>query len=168
MPPLDPQYRRAVELIETLELRPHPEGGFYREVFRSPDVVNPDDQRGERSALTTIYFLLTDDTYSRWHRVRSDEVWHLYEGGPLEVMELDEKCRELTTHTLACVDATGARPVHTVRAERWQAARSLGRYTLVGCTVGPGFDFADFELLADHMRTAAMLRDCHPAVRAFW
>jgi len=151
-----------------LDLKLHPEGGFYRELFRSEAVVTPADQRGDRSALTTIYFLLTGDTHSRWHRVRSDEVWHLYEGGPLEVMELDDECRELSTHTLAQVDASGARPVHTVPAGTWQAARSVGRYTLVGCTVGPGFDFADFELLADRMGTAVLARDCHPAVRAFW
>ena len=152
--------QRAAELIETLGLKRHPEGGHYRELFRSPEIVQPADQRGERSALTTIYFLLTDDTYSRWHRVRSDEVWHLYEGGPLEVMELDPECQEFSTFTVA--------PVHVVPAGTWQAARSIGPYTLVGCTVGPGFEFADFELLADHMGTAVLVRDIHPAARAFW
>lgn len=151
---------RAAELIQTLQLKLHPEGGYYRELFRSPEIVQPADQRGDRSALTTIYFLLTDDTYSRWHRVRSDEVWHLYEGGPLEVMELDRDCRDLTTHPVA--------PVHVVPAGKWQATRSIGPYALVGCTVGPGFEFADFELLADHMGSAVPVRDCHPAVRAFW
>jgi predicted cupin superfamily sugar epimerase len=159
---------RAAELIETLGLDPHPEGGFYREVFRSSEIVHPADRRGERSALTTIYFLLTDDTYSRWHRVRSDEVWHLYEGGPLDVMELDADCRELTTHRLAPVGSGDARPVHIVEAGRWQAARSLGKYALAGCTVGPGFDFIDFELLAERMHTSATSRDWHPAVKAFW
>lgn len=164
----DPSHPRALELVTALGLKPHPEGGFYREVFRSREVVNPADRRGDRSALTTIYFLLTESSYSRWHRVRSDEVWHLYEGGPLEVMELDAECRELTTHTLRAVDAVGSRPVHTVTAGTWQAARSVGPYALMGCTVGPGFDFADFELLADHMGTVALARDCHPAVAAFW
>jgi len=166
MTPKGPAHPRAIELIETLELEPHPEGGFYRELFRSEGLVAPADNRGHRSALTTIYFLLTDDTYSRWHRVRSDEVWHLYEGGPLEVMELDADCRTLSTHTLSAVDALGARPVHTVPAGTWQAARSLGRYTLAGCTVGPGFDFADFELLAEQTGNAAP--DRHPAVKSFW
>ena len=151
---------RAAELIEKLRLELHPEGGYYREVFRSSDTVDPADRRGVRSALTTIFFLLTDDTYSRWHRVRSDEVWHLYEGGPLEVMELDAECREVATYEVA--------PVHVVPAGRWQAARSVGPYTLVGCTVGPGFEFADFELLADHLGTAALGRDWHPAVRTYW
>ena len=158
---------RAAALIETLDLEPHPEGGFYRELFRSSETVRPSDQRGDRSALTTIYFLLTAESYSRWHRVRSDEVWHLYEGGPLEVLELDASCHELTTNQLAGVDTDGVRPVHVVAAGKWQAARSVGPYALAGCTVGPGFDFSDFQLLADEIG-AAFTRDCHPAVAAFW
>jgi len=81
-------HERARELISTLEMRPHPEGGYYREVYRSIDRVMPGDGRGERAALTTIYFLLVEGTFSRWHQVDSDEVWHLYEGGPLELLEL--------------------------------------------------------------------------------
>jgi uncharacterized protein len=78
---------RAAELITTLGLQPHPEGGFYRQIFRSAVQVNPMDPRGPRAALTTIYFLLPEGTFSRWHQVASDEVWHLYEGGPLELLE---------------------------------------------------------------------------------
>jgi len=78
---------RAAELITTLGLQPHPEGGFYRQIFRSVVQVNPMDRRGPRAALTTIYFLLPEGTFSRWHQVASDEVWHLYEGGPLAVVE---------------------------------------------------------------------------------
>jgi uncharacterized protein len=74
------QQPRAAQLIERLGLQPHPEGGFFREVFRSEHAVTTDDGRGARAALTTIYFLLTRNTFSRWHRVRSDETWHLYEG----------------------------------------------------------------------------------------
>ena len=139
---------RAAELIATLDLRPHPEGGFYREVFRSAARVTPADGRGPRAALTTIYFLLPEGTHSRWHRVASDEVWHLYEGGPLELLELDTSGRDLVRQRLAPVGG-GAAPVHTVAAGRWQAARPLAGYALVGCTVGPGFDFADFRRLAD-------------------
>lgn len=161
-------HERAAELIETLGLEVHPEGGFYRELFRSTATVTPADGRRERAALTTIYFLLTDETFSRWHRVRSDEVWHLYEGGPLEVMELDAECKTLATHRLEPVDGEGGRPVHVVEAGTWQAARSIGPYALMGCTVGPGFDFADFELLAGQIGPAVLARDVHPAVRAFW
>ncbi|MDF1506088.1 cupin domain-containing protein [Roseisolibacter sp. H3M3-2] len=154
---------RAAALIATLDLRPHPEGGHYRELFRSDARVATDDGRGARAALTTIYFLLAAGAVSRWHRVASDEVWHLYEGGPLELLELDADARTLARHRLAPVadgDGAGA-VVLTVPAGRWQAARPLGDYALVGCTVGPGFDFADFAMLADDAAAA-------PAVRAEW
>ena len=92
-------HARAAELIAQLSLQPHPEGGYYREVFRSAGVVTPADGRGARAALTTIYFLLPAGAASRWHRVTSDEVWHFYEGDPIELLELDAEigrasCRE--------------------------------------------------------------------------
>ena len=79
-------HRRAAELIRELGLAPHPEGGFFREIFRSTLLVEPCDGRSRRSALTAIFFLLAQGQVSRWHSVRSDEVWHLYEGGPLELL----------------------------------------------------------------------------------
>jgi len=152
-------HARAAELIATLELEPHPEGGFYREIFRSAALISPADGRGPRAALTTIYFLLPGDAVSRWHRVTSDEVWHLYEGGPLEVLELDEECAALTRHRL---DAASGAHVCTIAAGRWQAARPLGDYAFVGCTVAPGFDFADFTLLAEDTAAAAHVRSAWP------
>jgi uncharacterized protein len=143
---------RAAELITKLNLEPHPEGGYYREIFRSAGLVTPSDGRGPRAALTTIYFLLPGGIVSRWHRVASDEVWHLYEGGPLEVLTVDPECKVLSRHKL---ESTA--PVCTVAAGHWQAARSLGDYALAGCTVGPGFDFADFAILADDPASAARL-----------
>jgi uncharacterized protein len=143
---------RATELITQLQLERHPEGGYYREIFRSAGLVEPADGRGPRAALTTIYFLLPAGIDSRWHRVTSDEVWHLYEGGPLEVLAVDPGFSTLTRHTL-----DQRTPVCTVAASDWQAARTLGDYALVGCTVGPGFDFADFTLLADDAPSAARL-----------
>src|SRR4029077_10281602 len=122
---------RAAELIATLDLKPHPEGGFYEEIYRSALRVQPEDERGERAALTTIYFLLPGGSVSRWHRVSSDEVWHLYEGGPLELLEMDSELRDVERHILGAV-APDRRPVHTVAANRWQAARALGDYALVG------------------------------------
>jgi hypothetical protein len=111
---------RAAELIEALALRPHPEGGFYREIYRSASQVTPPDGRGLRAALTTIYFLLPNGTPSRWHQVRSDEVWHLYEGGPLELFELRADGSSLTRQRLAAPsDPTGS-PVYTVPAGHWQ------------------------------------------------
>ena len=127
---------RAAELIAMLELRPHPEGGFYREVFRSDAQVTPADARGSRAALTTIYFLLPDGAVSRWHQVASDEVWHLYEGGPLELLELGPTGDELARHLLASLGSGDGAPVRTIAAGQWQAARPLGDYVLVGCTVG--------------------------------
>lgn len=144
-------HARATELITQLQLERHPEGGYYREIFRSADLVEPADGRGPRAALTTIYFLLPAGTISRWHRVTSDEVWHLYEGGPLEVLAVDPAFSALSRHKLE----THA-PVCTVAAAHWQAARTLGDYALTGCTVGPGFDFEDFTILGHD--TASTMR----------
>jgi predicted cupin superfamily sugar epimerase len=158
---------RAAELIAELRLQPHPEGGFYREIFRSRTPVTPTDGRGERASLTTIHFLLTSETVSRWHRVSSDEVWNLYEGGPLELIELDVAARQLTRHVLGALDGGASTPVHVVAAGQWQAARSLGDYALMGCTVGPGFDFADFELMSPHGNDAAVVRAEWPHLALF-
>lgn len=155
---------RTAELIATLDLHPHPEGGFYRELHRSMSQVTPADGRGVRAALTTIYFLLPGGTSSRWHRVSSDEVWHLYEGGPLELLELDADARHLERHRLGAIGDGDSAPVHTVPAGVWQAARPLGDYVLVGCTVGPGFDFADFRMLADDPQLATIVRHAWPEV----
>jgi len=158
---------RAASLIATLGLQPHPEGGFYREIFRSAAYVTPADERGPRAALTTIYFLLPKGAVSRWHRVTSDEVWHLYEGGPLELLELDASGQDLVRHRLAPIGAGADAPVHTTAAGVWQAARPLADYALMGCTVGPGFDFADFRLLADDAERAAEVQATWPAVAEF-
>lgn len=157
-------HSRAADLIATLDLQPHPEGGFYREMHRSASRVTTHDARGERAAITTIYFLLPGGAQSRWHQVDSDEVWHFYEGDPLELLELDARGAALASHRLGPVDGTAQRPVYTIPAGAWQAARSLGEYTLVGCSVGPGFDFADFRLLADHPALAATVRRAWPDV----
>ena len=132
---------RARQLIDTLDLKPHPEGGWYRQTFKSDERVTRHADGAERSALSSIYFLLVEGTFSAWHRVRSDEAWHFYEGDPIEVLT---RADEHTTPAITFLHA-GQR-VHVVRAGEWQAARTIGAYTLVGCTVGPGFEFDDFEL----------------------
>ena len=153
---------RVAELIATLGLQPHPEGGFYRQIFKSAVQVTPMDGRGPRAALTTIYFLLPEGSFSRWHQVASDEVWHLYEGGPLELLELDPSRQTVLRHRLGLVGSGTDAPVCTIGAELWQAARPLGQYAFVGCTVGPGFDWADFRLLADDHARAAAIRAALP------
>ena len=156
---------RAASLITALNLIPHPEGGYYGELYRSNAVVHPVGGRGPRSALTTIYFLLTGDTVSRWHRVQSDEVWHFYEGAPLDLWVASPDGEQARQRRLGPLDAE-QQPVWTVPAGWWQAARSAGAYTLVGCTVAPGFDFSDFTLAADQPPAAAALRDHHPLLAA--
>ena len=148
---------RARELVRLLELAPHPEGGAFRETFRSALTVRPDDARPERSALTLIYFLLADGGASRWHRVSSDEAWCWLEGDPLELWTMPDAGSPATLHLLGPV-ADGVRPTAVVPAGTWQAARTRGAHTLVSCAVGPGFDFADFEMLADLPAAAARTR----------
>jgi predicted cupin superfamily sugar epimerase len=138
---------RARELIQILELERHPEGGWYREVFRSPrEVRAPLEGAPTRSALTTIYFLLTEGEPTAWHSVASDEIWHFLEGAPAELFTIDPSDSHRRTHRLGMLGG-GAAPVGIVPAGHGQMARTLGAFTLVGCTVGPGFDFADFKLL---------------------
>ena len=157
--------RRAAHLIEALGLTPHPEGGYFAEVYRSAGRVQPLDGRDDRPALTTIYFLLLAGAASRFHRVASDEVWHYYEGDPIELWTADAGFTTVTRRLLGRVD-NGRRPTHVVLAGEWQAARSTGAYTLVGCTVGPGFEFADFEMLEQSPEAGKALKARHPELAA--
>ena len=152
---------RAAHLFAALGLQPHPEGGFFRETFRSTHAVRPADGRPDRAALTTIHFLLVSGAVSRWHRVASDEAWHFYEGAPLDLWQADAEADAVEVVRLGRFDGAGTVPAHVVPAGCWQAARTTGAYTLVGCTVGPGFDFDDFEMLADQPALAAAMRR-HP------
>ena len=140
-------HARAADLIETLGLQPHPEGGWYREVYRSADPVQRDGVA--REALTTIYYLLTAGQLSRWHVVALDEVWHFHEGDGLELLTWQPGAAAVESIALGPVAAGGARPLQVVPRGIWQAARPRGAYALVGCTVAPGFDFADFQFCAD-------------------
>lgn len=154
-------HAHAAILIDALRLEPHPEGGHYREVYRSPSAVRPDDGRSERPALTSIYFLLAGADHSRWHVVGSDEVWHHLEGDPLELLVVDPASMALRTLILGR-RTRGGRQIQAVPAGHWQAARTLGDYTLAGCTAGPGFVFDDFKLLRDDESAASKLRSGLP------
>ena len=143
---------RAQELVASLKLAPHPEGGWYREVFRSPLGVAPQDGRSPRAALTSIYFLLEAGQQSRWHKVLSDEVWIHLEGAPLELWQWDAAANAASCTTLGPLNfGTDVVAQHVIPAGIWQAARpkdaSEAPYTLVSCVVAPGFDFADFSMM---------------------
>ena len=131
----------AGDVIRLLDLQPHPEGGHYRETFR--DLQSVDAVSG-RAASTAIYFLLRDGEISRWHRVDAAEVWHWYAGAPL-ALSVVEGAQKLEVR-LGLDLTAGERPQAVVPAQAWQQARSLGAWTLVGCTVAPGFEFAGFEM----------------------
>ena len=150
-------------LIDRLRLAAHPEGGHFRELYRSTTQVQPADDRSPRASLTTIYFLLTAGQIGRWHRVRSDEVWHFYEGEPLELLVADPGVTHVDRLILG-PRATGGQLVHVVPANYWQAARPLGTYGLAGCTVAPGFEFADFLFLRDDPAPLATLRANDPSL----
>jgi predicted cupin superfamily sugar epimerase len=156
---------RARALIDGLRLQPHPEGGHYREVHRSAAHVTPHDGRATRTAGTAIYFLLSIGEFSRWHRVTSDETWHHYEGDALELLVAPPTLRELHRIVLGPALSSDG-PSHTVPADWWQAARPLGAYTLAGCTVAPGFEFADFTFLRDDDAAIARLQLLNPEAAA--
>jgi predicted cupin superfamily sugar epimerase len=128
----------ADDVIRLLDLAPHPEGGHYRETFRDSSRTNG------RSASTAIYYLLRGGEVSRWHRVDASEVWHWYAGAALELsISVGE---DTVSHILGPGLAAGERPQAVVPAHVWQMARSLGDWTLIGCTVAPGFEFSGFEM----------------------
>jgi predicted cupin superfamily sugar epimerase len=122
-------------VVRRLGLRPHPEGGFYGETFRSPLQLTLPDGR-VRSASTAIHYLLPSNAWSTWHRVRADEIWHHYDGAPLRLYRLGLGEARLAADT----------PQAVVPAGVWQAAEPSGGAVLCGCTVAPGFEFEDFEL----------------------
>lgn len=160
---------QADDIIAALDLKPHPEGGHFRETFRDGPVAGPfaalrpvapgvDHRDGPvagpfaalrpaapgRDYSTAIYFLLKAGEASRWHRIDAAEVWHYYKGAPLE-LRIEGRAPILLGPDLAA----GQAPQIVVPPGAWQAARSIGDFTLVGCTVAPGFDFAAFELAPD-------------------
>ncbi len=138
---MDPDKITAEEVIALFGLAPHPEGGHYRETFR--DAYG----QGDRAHSTAILFLLREGEVSRWHRVDAAEHWHFHGGAPLLLQIADGDARQEVR--LGADWRAGDAPHAIVPAHAWQSAKSLGAWTLVGCTVAPGFEFAGFELAPD-------------------
>jgi predicted cupin superfamily sugar epimerase len=138
------------EIIRLLDLQPHPEGGWYRRTFE--DTTTDADGR---PASTAIYYLLQAEEMSAWHRIDAVEIWHYHAGAPLSLTLSPPDGVGMTAHTLGPDLRAGCRPQGVVPTGWWQTAVSLGAWTLVGCTVAPGFDFAGFELAPEGWRPSA-------------
>ncbi|MES2567694.1 MAG: cupin domain-containing protein [Bacteroidota bacterium] len=142
-------------IVQELNLLPHPEGGYYKETYRSELKVSqsclPADFSGERNIATGIYFLIEKGNFSALHKIKSDETWHFYYGDALEVIEINEK-GELTQTKIGPDLRNGEKFQYTVKANTWFGSRvsSKGNFSFVGCTVYPGFDFQDFKLGKKH------------------
>ncbi|MDD9920899.1 MAG: cupin domain-containing protein [Boseongicola sp.] len=130
----------ADDIIALLDLSPHPEGGWYRQTWVGLE--------SPRASGTCIYFLLKEGEQSHWHRVDAAEIWHYYAGAPIKLVISEDSAGPAKAHELGPGLEKGQRPQFIVPAGAWQSATSLGDWTLVGCTVSPGFEFAGFELAA--------------------
>ncbi|HEX3635533.1 MAG TPA: cupin domain-containing protein [Paraburkholderia sp.] len=171
MPNVSASHTAKDELIHRFDLKPHPEGGFFSETYRSAEPVRRDDGSMQtRSASTAIYYLLCDGAHSAWHRIKSDEVWHFYAGEPLNVHVLDQ-AGALITHRLGnALTHSDAVFQAVVPAGLWFAAECAdpATFALVGCTVAPGFEFSEFELAdveplkAQHPQHAALIERLGP------
>lgn len=137
----------ADELIDLLNLEPHPEGGAFAETYRSSEEITTADGR-VRNIGTAIYFLLREGQLSQWHRVASDELWYYHAGDPL-ILEVIDHHGNFTTQKLgmpASTSETDIRPQRIIKAHEWQRAYTTGTFTMLSCTVHPGFSFDDFEM----------------------
>ena len=137
----------AKAIIESLDLTPHPEGGWYKETWRAE--ADP----GNRAAGTAIYYLLEADQFSHWHRIDSTEIWHWYAGAPLS-MTVSPNGHDAESIHLGPEIGLGQRPQFIIPPHWWQTATSLGQWSLMGCTVSPGFEFDGFEMAPDDWRPA--------------
>lgn len=136
----DENTTQAQALIDTLQLSRHPEGGWYRQTWQH------ETSEEDRAVGTCIYFLLCADERSHWHRVDATEIWHFYAGAPLLLSMAPDETGPAIDHVLGPDVLNNQSPQIIVPKDHWQAARSTGKWTLVGCTVSPGFQFDGFEL----------------------
>ncbi len=141
--------KNASYWINSLNLLPHPEGGYYKESYRSSGEIKnstlPESFIGNRAFSTAIYFLLEKGNFSAFHRIKSDELWHYYDGDPIAIHVINND-GTLVTHMLGMQPHKGLFPQITIPANTWFASESIGDFSLAGCTVSPGFDFNDFEM----------------------
>jgi len=139
------------DIISTLGLEPHPEGGYFKEIYRSKDSINKEclekKYSGNRNYATSIYYLLTSETFSAFHRIHQDEIWHFYNGSPIILHIINER-GEYSKVEIGNDIQKGQRPQYVVEGGCWFGAtvKDPKSFSLVGCTVSPGFDFSDFEL----------------------
>ncbi|MDN3593617.1 cupin domain-containing protein [Zunongwangia endophytica] len=147
----------AESIIEKLKLQPHPEGGYFKEVYRSDDVITadalPEAFKTERNYSTSIYFLLTSENFSAFHKINQEEIWHFYDGSPL-LLYMISPSGELSEVTIGRNLEKGEKPQFVVPRNYWFAAKVIqhNQFSFVGCTVAPGFDFEDFTLAErDHL-----------------
>ncbi|WP_422080814.1 cupin domain-containing protein [Ulvibacterium sp.] len=139
------------EIIQSLGLKPHPEGGYFKETYRSEGTIDPknlgDAYSGSRNYATGIYFLLTSKTFSAFHKIQQDEIWHFYKGSPIQLHMISPN-GDYSNVRIGNDFKKGERPQFTVPGAYWFAAETFnkGAYSLMGCTVSPGFDFEDFVL----------------------
>ena len=139
------------KIIRKLNLQPHPEGGYFKEIYRSQGVINSEslglEFSGVRNYATSIYFMLTSDTFSAFHKINQDEIWHFYDGSPIKLHVISESGNH-TQHIIGKDIFNGQVPQLVVPANHWFAATLVNEndFSLVGCGVSPGFDFKDFNL----------------------
>jgi predicted cupin superfamily sugar epimerase len=144
-------------IIKRYNLQKHPEGGYFAEIYRSEIKLQSPVNDLQRNSMTDIYYLLVNGEVSRFHKVIHDEIWNFYEGAPLKVIKFDGN--EIAEHIIGPGAEDGYKVV--VEGGVWQAAVPTGEYSLVGCTVAPGFDFADFAFLADDAKLAGTIRNSY-------
>ncbi|MEX0287731.1 MAG: cupin domain-containing protein [Flavobacteriaceae bacterium] len=158
-------------IIEQLQLEAHPEGGFFKETYRSSFLISYEDvdDKGvvHRNCATCIYFLLTSTTFSAFHKIGQDEIWHFYKGSPI-VLHMISPAGAHSEVIIGNDLEVGQFPQYVVPKEHWFAAKTLGKegYSLVGCTVAPGFDFKDFEL-AERDKMISQFPDHKDLIEAF-
>jgi uncharacterized protein len=150
------------KLIDKYNLIEHPEGGYYREVYRSKQILKPYDSKEKKSAITHIYFLLLKGQISRFHKIIQDEIWTYYKGSPLKIIKYDtfEVKEEI-------IGYNSGNFFSIIKGGTFQSAECLGDYSLVGCTVSPGFEFKDFSFLSDYPSLKEKLLTDHSDYKKF-